>query len=256
MKIQFSRRQVAAWAAALSISASVAQAALIHRYSFNDGTAKDSVGKIDGTLKGPGASIADGKLVLKNKESDAPEKLSYLEFAAPVLPKSGSVTLICWFTGKEVGSFSRIINFGDREGDQGLAFLYVTPRTGDDLARAAISATDTGGKTFVDPDRLDDGKPHMLAIVIDGKARKLHFFVDGKEPQPAEDLGENTLDTVKPKDNWLGRSSFSVDPGLEGSIDEFRVYDHALTADEVKAAFAAGPDALPAASQPATQPSK
>src|SRR5690242_7724637 len=61
---------------ALLTSATVAQADLIHRYSFNepatktDGgmVTKDSVGKVDAKLKGDGASVADGKLVLKNDE--------------------------------------------------------------------------------------------------------------------------------------------------------------------------------------------
>jgi len=54
-------------------------------------------------------------------------------------------------------------------------------------------------------------------------------FVDGKEPNPPADLGDNTLDKVKPVENWLGKSSFSADPGLSAAIDEFRVYDQALT---------------------------
>jgi len=47
--------------------------------------------------------------------------------------------------------------------------------------------------------------------------------------------------------NWLGRSSFAADPGLTGAIDELRVYDHALGAAEIVAAYEAGPDKLPAA---------
>jgi hypothetical protein len=74
--------------------------------------------------------------------------------------------------------------------------------------------------------------------------------VDGKEPKPAEDLNDNTLDKVRPVQNWIGRSSFDHDPGLTATIDELRVYDNALTADDVAAAQKAGPDNLPAAAKP------
>ena len=47
--------------------------------------------------------------------------------------------------------------------------------------------------------------------------------------------------------NWLGKSSFSADPGLSASIDELRVCDHALTADEATALYRAGAEELPLA---------
>ena len=42
-------------------------AELTHRYSFKDGKADDSVGKVNGKLEG-GAKITDGKLVLDNTD--------------------------------------------------------------------------------------------------------------------------------------------------------------------------------------------
>ena len=50
---------------------------------------------------------------------------------------------------------------------------------------------------------------------------------------------------------------FDADPGLIASIDEFRVYDDALSADEISAVKDAGPDkvATPASTpKPTTQP--
>ena len=242
---------------ALGLGVAPAQAGLTHRYSFKDGTARDSVGSVDGKLKGPGASIADGKLVLKNEESATGDKISCLEFAGSLLPKGGnSVSLVVWFTAKDVGGFARVLNFGASEGGEGKQFIYFSPRTGDGSARVAITGSDVGSKTYLDSDALDDGKPHLVAIVIDGTAKKLRVFVDGKEPNPPADLGDNTLDKVKPMENWLGKSSFSADPGLSAAIDEFRVYDLVLTAADAVAAFKAGPDTLPAAAAPAPTPTK
>lgn len=241
--------------------AATARAGITHRYSFNEpatgGAARDAAGNVDAKLKGA-AAVADGKLVLKNENKASDDAaLSYLELAAPVLPKSGSASLVVWFSATEAGAYSRVLDIGDKEGGEGQAFIYLSPRTADDLSRAAITATDAASKTAMDNERLDDGKPHMVAIVIDGTAKKLHTFIDGKEPKPAEDLGANTLDKVRGVHGWIGRSSFDQDPGLSGSIDELRIYDHALTGEEATTAFKAGPDTVPASgatTQPAAAP--
>jgi hypothetical protein len=147
---------------------------------------------------------------------------------------------VLWLTAKEQGNFARLINFGTTDSGIGSAFIYLTPRTADGQSRAAISATDTASKTFVDFPPMDDGKPHCVAVVIDGAAKKLHVYVDGKEAAAAADLGDNTLDKVKATSNWIGKSSFDNDAGLTASIDEFRVYDNALTVDEAKSIADAG----------------
>ena len=226
------------------IAASV-RADLTHRYSFNEGAAKDSAGKVDANLKGD-AKITGGQLVLQNTDKGSDDaKLSYLEFSGPILPKTGSVSIVLWFTAKDTGGFARLVNIGDKEGSEGRAFIYFTPKNGDGQSRAAITATDTASKTLIDGDALDDGKEHCVAIVIDGTAKKLHVFVDGKEPAAAQDLGENMLDKVRQVNNWIGKSSFDQDPGLSASINEFRVYDEALTLEKVGAIQKAGADKLP-----------
>lgn len=237
---------------ALSLAAASTRGALIHRYSFDGGAVKDSVGHVDGALRGEGASVADGRLVLRNDPAATGEKISHVEFAGSILPTGGkSVSLVVWFTAKDVGDFARVLNIGASEGTEGVQFIYFSPHIGDGTSRAAITGSDVGSKTFLDFDPTDDGKPHMVAIAIDGAEKKLRVFVDGKEPKPAENLGDNTLDRVKPVQNWLGKSSFAADPGFSGTIDELRVYDHALTLDEAAALAKAGPDALPVAASAA-----
>jgi len=230
----------------LSLSTSIARAGLTHRYSFSDPTPKDSVGKIDGKLKGA-AKIADGKLVLANTDkTSADAALSYLDFGSSLLPKTASVSLVFWFTAKDQPAFTRVLDFGSTDNGEGQAFIYFTPHQDQsDKCRAAITATDAGGKTTAEGDVLDDGKEHMVVIAIDGTAKKIHLFIDGKEPAAAEDLGDNTLDKVKPTNNWLGRSQFDINPGFTGSINEFRVYDEALSAAQVTEIQKAGADKLP-----------
>jgi hypothetical protein len=247
--------QILALAVCILSLAVYANADLTHRYSFTDATTvKDSVGKIDGKLVG-GATVADGKLTLQNDgKNSGDDGVQYVEFAQPLLPAKGSASIVVWSTTNNIGSFSRILDIGDQQEGEGQAFIYITPRDGDDQSRGAITASDAGSKTNIDNDRIDDGKEHMIALVIDGDAGKLHAYIDGKESKGAEDLGQNVLDSVKQKHAWLGRSAFDSDPGLTGSIEELRIYDNALSADDVAAAFKTGPKNLPASTQPSAAP--
>jgi hypothetical protein len=219
-------------------------AELIHRYSFSDG-GKDSVGKVDANLKGS-AKAEGGKLVLENGDKTSTDPtLSYVEFSASVLPKSGSATLMIWFTAKETQPFARLLNIGDQEAGEGRSFLYITARTADDMSRIGITPGTVDERIPLDNRRLDDGQLHVVAMVIDATNRKFRMYIDGKEPSAAVDLGEAGVDKIKPVQNWIGRSSFDNDGGLTASVDEFRVYDHALSAEEIAAVHKAGADKLP-----------
>ena len=61
------------------------QISLTHRYSFDDGTASDSIGNTHGSLEN-GASIADGKLVLANNGIDTdPATGQYVSLSGNIL---------------------------------------------------------------------------------------------------------------------------------------------------------------------------
>src|SRR5215469_16203934 len=109
---------------AFAVVVPIAQAGLTHRYSFSeDKTVKDSAGKTDGSLKGD-AKVEGGKVTLKNEDKNSgDETLSYVEFSQPLLPKSGSATLVAWFTCKDVGQFARVLDIGDQDGGSGSAFI-------------------------------------------------------------------------------------------------------------------------------------
>jgi Concanavalin A-like lectin/glucanases superfamily len=217
-----------------------AYAELIHRYSFQE-SANDSVGKVNGKLEGE-AKVADGKLVLTNtgKNSDH-AKLSYLSFGERILPKTGSATIEVWFTSKCDGQFARVFDFGER----GQGYLFLTVDEGNDTARIAISDNAWENEALVRSDSpVNDNKPHMVAVVIDSGAKRLRFYIDGKQQGESEPLGDNSLEKIKGTNHWLGRSLYTTDNGFTGSIDELRIYDTALSADDVAKHFKAGADTV------------
>lgn len=82
-----------------------------------------------------------------------------------------------------------------------------------------------------------NGWTHVAVVMT---TSSIAMFVNGVQVASA---GNNT-NKLRPKDlgaidyAWLGRSQFTSNPTFDGAIDGFRVYDRALTADEVQALYA------------------
>ena len=61
--------------------------------------------------------------------------------------------------------------------------------------------------------------------------------------------------TIRPADfnpifNYIGRSQFKGDPMFKGDVDDLRIYNYALSPDEVNALFAVASDVEETVAQP------
>jgi len=112
--------------------------------------------------------------------------------------------------------------------------MFLTPNNGTtQTTRFAITTGAGAGESPVTaPAPLSPGW-HHLAVTVDSSAMTLQLYVDGNVVASAPttvlpaDLGETTQ-------NWLGRSQYEADPYFMGMLDEFRIYDRALSASEVR----------------------
>ncbi|MCD8265777.1 MAG: RICIN domain-containing protein [Prevotellaceae bacterium] len=135
-----------------------------------------------------------------------------------------ALTVSCWLRLSSVSQWARVFDFGNGT-DQ---YMFLTAK-GDSGPRFAIK--DGGEEQTVDAgSSLIATRWYHLAVTLgDGKAC---LYING------ELKGENDNISVKPSDfrpllNYIGRSQFSTDPLLKGYVDDFRVYNYALTAQEV-----------------------
>lgn len=83
------------------------------------------------------------------------------------------------------------------------------------------------------------GEPFHFAVVYDSSADEVREYRDGNLVGSAAVTIE--LGSLIDVDNWLGRSNWTGDGNLQGSYDEFRIYDEALSDTRLAASFAAGP---------------
>ena len=189
----------------------------------NDGTL------VTGTGGGTGYNFAAGKvgnaldLVLASK--------GYVALPAGILAGMCEVTIAAFvYINSNVNAWTRIWDFGQGTN----AYMFLTPITNtDNLARFGISVTgNTREEVIIAQSEVPALKWTHVAVVLGASGGTLYF--DGSP------VGSNTSMTLRPADlghtvnNYIGRSQFSDDPYLDGDIDEFRIYDRALSEEEVR----------------------
>jgi hypothetical protein len=70
-----------------------------------------------------------------------------------------------------------------------------------------------------------------VAVTLSGRVGKL--YVKGVAAGENPDMDFAPFRLGKTPGNWIGRSHFPNDPHLNGRVDEFRIYDGALRADQI-----------------------
>jgi len=139
-------------------------------------------------------------------------------------------TVATWanFYGDE-GAWQRIFDFGTGT----TTYMFLSPRMADAGAmRFAIINESSDGESQLDSSTTLPTGWHHVAVVIDSSSKTMQLYLDGTvvasgptETLPA-DLGETTQ-------NWLGRSQWAADAYYSGSLDDFCIYNRALSELEV-----------------------
>jgi hypothetical protein len=88
-----------------------------------------------------------------------------------------------------------------------------------------------------------DGFAGLLTLVMDPANNVQSLYTNGVLAGSAS-LNGKRLSGLRDLHTWLGRSLYSGDAGLSGSIDEFRIYSGALSPAQITADFTAGPDSV------------
>jgi hypothetical protein len=193
-----------------------------------DGNVQDSSGKnYNGTLNGDAsyeAGYAGQALVFNgiNAYVDLP--------IGTLLSSLSDITIATWVNSSGTGGdWQRVWDFGT--GNTNYMYL-ASHQTATGPMTFGIRTTAVAETRVVAPARLPAGW-HHVAIAINSATMTADLYLDGVV------VGSNTV-TVLPRDlgntnqNWLGRSQFPADAYFSGSLDEFRIYNRALSVAEVR----------------------
>ena len=209
-----------------------ANPALAHRYSFTSNV-WDSIGMAHGTLMG-NATITNNALVLNGTTG------SYVNLPGGLVSGSAAATIEFWATFGANASWARVFDFGNTSGANGVQYLFFSPHDNSGAQHLEISTNTT--VAFTAAGALDN-RTVFVACIVDPANNYLAIYTNG--------ILESTKTATLPPLNgvssawsFLGHSLFSADPYLNASIDEFRIYDGRLTAQQIATDFQFGPNAL------------
>ena len=133
-------------------------------------------------------------------------------------------TWIYWNGGNQ---WQRIFDFGNNTNQ----YLFLTPRSGNNTLRFAIK--NGGGEQIVQTSQLAANQWVHVAVTLGSGTAKL--YVNGELKATKSGITIKPSD-FKPSVNYIGKSQWP-DPLFSGMIDEFRVYNHVLSDDEIKAVY-------------------
>lgn len=225
------------------------QAGLQHRWSF-DGNGVDSVGGATASFFG-GATTVGGELELNGSGAYAQLPID------ATLSGLTNATFETWATYDTLTAWARIFDFGNGTPSsfptQGYLALTGAPEGGNPLqvfsnGQFTITTTTNAASENIYAGAIPSaGNVLHLAITINADTDTGIFYVNGS-PQFSGPITLTPADIVTVdgnQDNWLGRSRFTSDTFMDGSIDEFRIYDEVLSPAQIATNNALGPNVIP-----------
>jgi hypothetical protein len=245
-----------------------ALADLKHRYSFTS-NANDSLGSANGTVIDPGAitSFSGGQLDLSAIDGQNSNQDPFSVGAFVDLPNgtiSGAFTsgtnraasFETWVTVETHRPWAEIYAFGtsncgENSSCSGSDTDYITliPFNGAGSGTLwTVGHPAFGGDAPADAGVVlpIDVEQHILSVfdhndTTAGPNGTIRQYLNGRPAGQTAIHPNLQLDVMMDDNNWLGRSQWP-DPLFDGSFNEFRIYDHATSADQVALNNVLGPD--------------
>jgi Concanavalin A-like lectin/glucanases superfamily/Carbohydrate binding module (family 35) len=158
-----------------------------------------------------------------------PEHNEYVELPDGILSELDDVTFATWVNWDGAQTWTRIFDFGSGAG----TYLFLTPDAGGDADGLRLDIADGSGtvQQLVSPQVLPTGWQHV-AVTLDGDTATL--WLNGEQLATSDSITLNPSDLGVTTQNWIGNSQFDADPLLHATVDEFQIYDHALTQEQIR----------------------
>jgi hypothetical protein len=239
-------------------------ATLAHEYKFSETsgtTVADSVPgnspAWDGTIMG-GATLGGGQITLDGSTG-------YVQLPQGIVSNMDEITIEAWATFPgTINTWANLYAFGDSDlSGNGANYISLQPHTGGSTTSANLGLGDPGNASESDAvsgSTLDNTTNMHIVVVYHPFARSSTLYTNGVFAGRTTQVFNNLIDPVAfqgPTYNsqsvlsytlgsvpfaYIGNSLYSADPTLNASIDEFRIYNGPLTAAQVAADHALGPN--------------
>jgi hypothetical protein len=195
---------------------------LVTRLQFEGNTLDSTINLNHGASYG-GASFITGKIGSKAIALNGTN--AFVQLPAN-LANQQEITIAMWVYYKGGSIWQHIFDFGNDQNQ----YMYLTPSSGSKM-RFAIK--NGGTEQYLDAPLLVTGLWTHVAVTLGASATRI--YVNGVQVAESNAITITPLD-FKPILNYIGRSQ-SSNPLFNGNIDDFIVYNYALSATEVAQVF-------------------
>jgi hypothetical protein len=238
----------------LFTAAMVANASLTHQYRFNDDVSStnaiDTVGGATGALY-PGASYpGDGTVLLDGVSG-------FIYLPDDIISNYTSISFEAWTTPTTKPTWARLFDFGTNQGGRGtggaggtggngITWTYLCLSDGAGLYHGDLESLSAGESIILGPSPTV-GVLHHFVFTVDAVAQTAALFDNGVMVSFSKNYTVTPQAVGHTYNDYIGRSQWP-DPYYNGSIDEFRIYNNALSPAQVEADYEAGPGSTTASS--------
>jgi hypothetical protein len=157
----------------------------------------------------------------------------YVTMPANVLHGVSDFTISAWVNLQSTADWARIFDFGT-----GTAVnMFLTPRAGGAGLRFSINTGSGAEQQINSTAPLPTGWTHV-AITKSGTTGTLWVNGEAVGTNPALTVGPSDLAGGDTSNNWIGKSQYA-DPLLDATVDDFNIYDRALSGTDLQALMTA-----------------
>jgi hypothetical protein len=206
------------------VTASVTDAkALVAEYNFEDSTQDNSMNMNDCSIYSTPV-YTTGKVGSKALSLNGTSSFVQLPYT---VANHESMTISVWTYWTGLTAWQRIFDFGNGDSQ----YMFLTARSATSKLRFATK--DGGDEQQLDASTyLTRNSWQHVAVTI--APSQVCLYVNGVLAASSTTMNIHPSE-MNPIFNYIGRSQFASDPLFKGYIDDFRIYNYALTGDEVNA---------------------
>jgi len=160
---------------------------------------------------------------------NGPSQAQYVTLPQEAINQLADFTIAAWVNLGSTQSWSRLFDFGQNT----TVNMFLTPRAGvtGDVPRFAITVGGSGQEQRINGTAaLPTNQWVHLAVTLAQTTGTL--YVNGQVVGTNTSMTLNPASLGNPGNRWIGRSQYG-DPFLDASVDEFHIFDRALSRAEL-----------------------
>ena len=204
-------------------------AVLLHRYSFNDGTASDSVGgsAFAGTLMN-GATVTNNQATLWQWGA-------YVNLPSGLFGNYTAVSIEAWVSTSWGWNSPRLFQYGSDGTSNANSIAVHNDYQSYGTALDWFDSSGISNKYVSDTWFFYQTNAHVVVSLTEGGAGTLYINGQKKGSTPG------AVNPFPQPDVFYIGKSFGNDPGFTGSVNEFRIWGGILKDSDVATGYAYGP---------------